>query len=113
MAKYLVFNLSDCEGQNLIDIVNEQSAEQLVSFPTRNGKTLDLIITTSPNQYSNVCSQDSFSDHDIISASLNHHRPPSRQTKRKYFQYSKGDYDAMRKDAKQFSNEKYFNGYQN
>ena len=58
--------LSDCEGQLFIDILNEHSAEQLVSFPTRFDNTLDLLVTTSPNQYSNICAQDSLSDHDII-----------------------------------------------
>ena len=106
-------SLSDCEGQTLIDIVNEQCAEQLVLFPTRNENTLDLIITTSPNQYSNISSQDSFSDHEIISSSLNHHSPPIKQPKRKYFQYSKEDFTSMRKDTNAFSTDKYFNGHQN
>ena len=105
-------SLSDCEGQLLIDILNHHSAEQLVSFPTRNENTLDLLITTSPNQYANVCSQDSISDHEILSANFHYHKPPSKQPKRKYLQYAKGDYESMRQDAKLFTKERYFNGYQ-
>ena len=104
--------LSDCEGQLFIDILNEHSAEQLVSFPTRFDNTLDLLVTTSPNQYSNICAQDSLSDHDILSAYFHYHKPLSKQPKRKYFQYSKGDYDSMRQEANQFTKEKYFNGHQ-
>ena len=83
-----------------------------MSFPTRNENTLDLLITTFPNQYANVCSQDSISDHEILSANFHYHKPPSKQPKRKYLQYAKGDYESMRQDAKLFTKERYFNGYQ-
>ena len=77
--------LAECEGQTLINILNEHCAKQLVSFPTRYENTLDLLISTSPNQFSNICSQDSFSDHEIISADLNYHRTHKKTTKKKIF----------------------------
>jgi hypothetical protein len=43
--------LADSDGQSLIDIMNEASAEQLVLFPTRERNTLDLLITTLPEQF--------------------------------------------------------------
>ena len=91
--------LAECEGQHLINVLNEQGAEQLVSFPTRNENTLDLLISTAPNQFSNICSQDSLSDHEIVSAELNYHRTHRKLPKRKYFQYTKGD-GSLRHDAK-------------
>ena len=53
------------------------------------------------------------SDHDTVAFGLNVTRQVKYQTKRKCILYSKGDSDTMRKEAKVFANEKYFNGLQN
>ena len=112
LNKFSGKSLSDCEGQALINILNDQSAEQLVSFPTRKENTLDLLITTLPNQFTEVCTRDTMSDHDILSAKFNFHKPQVKQPKRKFFQYAKGDYQSIKQDARKFTREKYFNGYQ-
>jgi len=62
--------LADSDGQSLIDIMNEASAEQLVLFPTRERNTLDLLITTLPEQFTDIKSPDSLSDHDIVMGTL-------------------------------------------
>ena len=105
--------LSDFEGQNLVDFMNEYSAEQPVLFRTREENILDLIFSTAPNQFTDVCSYGKFSDHDVISATFRCHLPPVKKPRRTFFKYSKGDYDAMRSEAVNFFTHKYFNGYQN
>ena len=63
-------SLSQTEGQILIDIMNGHGLEQLVSFPTRERNTLDLILTSLPGQFVDIHSQDKLSDHDIVSGTL-------------------------------------------
>ena len=62
--------LSQSEGQILIDIMNDHGLEQMVDFPTREKNTLDLILTTLPDQFKDVHSPDKLSDHDIVSGTL-------------------------------------------
>lgn len=49
----------------------------------------------------------------LIMATLKCEIPYKKQPRRSYFQYSKGDYESMRKETLDFANEKYFNGHQN
>ena len=46
--------LSRIEGQILVDIINDHGFDQLVHFPTRERNTLDLIITSLPNQFVDI-----------------------------------------------------------
>ena len=103
--------LSDSDGQGLFDIINEASAEQLVDFSTRGDNLLDLIITTFPGLYISVDSLDRPSDHDVLRATLKRSHSRKKTPKRQYYQYPKGNYEAMRTDAKAFTNDTYFNGY--
>ena len=103
--------LSQSEGQILIDIMNDHGLEQMVHFPTREKKTLDLILTTLPGQFQDVHSPDKLSDHDIVSGTLKIFIPPIKKPRRKVYLYQKGDYESMRKDTLEFAKEKYFNGH--
>ena len=38
----------------LIDITNDNGLEQLVCFPTREKSTLDLILTSLPDQFQDI-----------------------------------------------------------
>ena len=60
---------------------------------------------------------DKLSDHDVGAGTLKVVIPPhkkkkkKKKTRRKVYLYQKGNYESMRKDAVNFANEKYFNGY--
>ena len=103
--------LSQSEGQILIGIMNDHGSEQMVHFPTREKNTQDLILTTLPGQFQNVHSSDKLSDHDIVSGTLKIFIPPIQKSRRKVYLYQKRDYESMRKDALEFSKEKYFIGH--
>ena len=77
--------LSQSEGQILLDIMNEHGQEQMVSFPTRDENTLDLIITSLPGQFEDVYSPDKLSNHDIVSGSLKIYIPPARKPRIKVY----------------------------
>ena len=70
--------LSRIEGQILVDIINDHGFDQLFHFPTRERNTLDLIITSLPNQFVDIHSPDCLSDHDIVSGTLKIVIPPLR-----------------------------------
>ena len=103
--------LSRIEGQILVDIINDHGFDQLVHFPTRERNTLDLIITSLPNQFVDIHSPDCLSDHDIVSGTLKIVIPPIKKPRRKVYRYQKGDYESMRAETLKFAKEKYFNGY--
>ena len=104
-------SLVDSDGQSLIDIMSEASAEQLVLFPTRERNTLDLLITILPGQFTDIKSPDSLSDHDIVMGTLKCKAPRKTRPTRAYYQYSKGNYNQMREDTHNFTKDKYFNGH--
>ena len=54
----------------LIDIMNDHGLEQMVHFSSREKNTLDLILTTLPDQFQDVHSPDKLSDPNIVSGSL-------------------------------------------
>ena len=95
----------------MIDITNDHGLEQMVHFLTREKNTLDLILTTLPDQFKDVHSPDKLSDHDIVSGTLKIFIPPIKKPRRKVYLYQKGDYESMRKDTLEFAKEKYFNGH--
>ena len=95
----------------LVDIINDHGFDQLVHFPTRERNTLDLIITSLPNQFVDIHSPDCLSDHDIVSGTLKIVIPPIKKPRRKVYRYQKGDYESMRAETLKFAKEKYFNGY--
>ena len=103
--------LSGIEGQILVDIINDHGFDQLVRFPTRERYTLDLIITSLPNQFVDIHSPNCLSDHDIVSGTLKIVVPPIKKHRRKVYRYQKGDYKSMRADTLKIAKEKYFNGY--
>ena len=103
--------LSRIKGQILVDIITDHGLDQLVHFPTRERNTLDLIITSLPNQFVDIHSPDCLSDHDIVSGTLKIVIPPIKKPRRKVYRYQKGDYESMRAETLKFAKEKYFNGY--
>ena len=75
--------LSQSEGQVLVDIMNDHVLEQLVNFPTREGNTLDLILTSLLGQFQEVHSPDKLSDHDIVAGTLKVFVPPKKKKPRR------------------------------
>ena len=90
--------------------LNDHGFDQLVHFPTRERNTLDLIITSLPNQFVDIHSPDCLSDHDV-SGMLKIVIPHIKKPRRKVYRYQKGDYESMRAETLKFAKEKYFNGY--
>ena len=91
--------------------MNEHGLEQLEHFPTREMNTLDLILTSLPNQLLVINSPDKLSDHDAIAGTLKVSIHSIKKPWGKVYQYQKGDYESMRKGVFRFSKENYFSGH--
>jgi len=98
-------SLSD--GGNLIDILNDYYLHQLVSSPTRFGKTtsslLDLVMSSHPASITNLAVGREMSDHCLVEFNLLLSPLISHDVPRKVFQYNRGNYDQLRSDIRLFA----------
>merc|ERR1711911_162159 len=58
------------EGKALLNMMDDHSLNQIVHMPTRDTNTLDLIITSTPDEFYNVYSPYKFSDHSAIQCTM-------------------------------------------
>ena len=91
-------------------IMNNHELEQLINFPTREGNTLDSIMTSLPAQFVEIHFPFRLID-DIVSGTLKVVIPPLRNLGGRVYRYQKGDFESMRTESLKFAKEKYFNGY--
>ena len=77
--------LGQSEGLKLIDITRDQ----LITFPTSEDKTLDLIFTNTPGLANNCHLPDKFSDHSAVACTLNTSIPFKRKPRRKVYLFNK------------------------
>ena len=92
-------------SQTFLNITSDNSFEQLVDFPTRKNKTLDLILTSHPS-YKHRCKpmpSIGNSDHDIVlyDTSIKAYRP--KPARRQISLWKKADPSEIRKDLATFS----------
>ena len=94
--------LCNSDGLQLIDITRDHYMDQLVTFPTRGDKSLDLIFTNCPGLANNCYSPDKLSDHAAVACTLNVSVPFKRKPRRKVYLFNKGDYTSLRNDLHKF-----------
>ena len=73
--------------------------------------TLDLLLTSLPDQFQDIHSPDKLCDHDIVAITLKVVIPPIRKPRWKVYLYQKGVYESMKKDTFEFAKKKCFNGF--
>ncbi|KAL8618296.1 hypothetical protein ACOMHN_061141 [Nucella lapillus] len=92
-------------NQTLLNFVADSNMEQQVDFPTRQKKTLDLILTTHPSLKTRCKALPSVgnSDHDVVlyDTSLRPFRP--KPPKRKILLWKKANVHAIRKDMEEYA----------
>ena len=87
------------EGQKFMELTEDQFLTQHIKEPTRGNNILDLILSTNPNQITNVKVGEKFgtSDHNIIEFEIKTKDSPS-VWKSKYRDYRKADYSKIKED---------------
>ena len=89
-------------GLILIDIMQDHYLDQLITFPTREDKILDLIFTNTPGLANNCHLPDKFSDHSAVACTLNTSIPFMQKPRRKVYLFNRGDYDSLRSELQEF-----------
>jgi len=93
------------QHDQLIDILNGNSLEQIVDKPTRGNRTIDLILTNIPSKINKVETMPAIgnADHDIVftecSLSLKQQIKPRRKT----YQYKKANWENIKSDINKLS----------
>ena len=99
---------SDREGGVLINLLDDFHLQQMISTPTRFSHTtsslLDLVISSHPALVTDCTVGREFSDHCLLNFCISKRFPSSECRSRKIYLYSKGNYQGIRCDMKQFNN---------
>ncbi len=92
--------LGNCEDM-FLRCIQENFLHQMVTLPTRDKYINDLLLTTDESLVHNVEVYNHFgnSDHKVIEAEIQLHRPTMATTPRKVFMYSRGNYISMQQEA--------------
>ena len=81
--------------EKLNNIIDDSGMQQMITKPTRNNNTLDLIITNYPSRISNPDTIPGISDHHIATVSVNVLPLRRQQTPRQIPQYGKANWSEM------------------
>ena len=90
--------------QNFLDSLSDHGLEQLVHKPTREGNTLDLLLTNSPSLVPRVEIVPGISDHAIVFAEVQTQPARVNQSERLVPCYRKADWTGLRTEAQTLSN---------
>ena len=90
------------QHQDLLDLIADHSLTQIVDKPTRNDKTLDLIITNYPSIVDNLETIPPIgeADHDILSLEITVSLRRCKHKPRQILKYSKANWDNIKQDLK-------------
>ena len=99
------------DGEEFVRCVQEGFLTQYVDKPTRGEAVLDLVLGNEPGQVSDLSVGEHFgdSDHNSISFTLALERDRIRRT-RKMFNWSKGNYEALRQEIRGIDWKEVFSG---
>ena len=97
----------------LIDAMNDHSLEQTGAFPYPGEKYIGFNSHFSSWSVSGkYIPRTKLSDHDVISGTLKISYPPQKENLvGRCFRTKRENFELMRKDASDFTKDKYFNGY--
>ncbi len=95
---------ASCE--KLLNVLGEHHLDQMQRDATREDKTLDLFCTNKPSLVKACNTIPGLSDHEIVLSDCNLVPLSYKKPQRQIFQFSKADWDSIRKDALDFQ-EKY------
>ena len=86
--------------EQLLDIMNDHSLEQMVPKPTRGDRTLDIIFTNSPGSVTKVETMPPIgnADYDIVYAEFSLALKRKKKPTRKIYKYNKANWVNMKND---------------
>jgi len=81
-----------------LEILQDHGLQQLVTFPTRESNTLDLVSTNRPSSVLNIHSSTGISDHDIICFEVATKVQSTKQIPRSIYMYNKANWNALKEE---------------
>ena len=92
-------------SQAFLDIVSDNSLEQMVDFPTRKDKTLDLLFTSHPSYVEKCKPLTSIgnSDHDIVLLDTSFVFRPPKPLRRMIYLWKSADIQGIQEDLDEYS----------
>ena len=92
-------------SQAFLDIVSDNSLEQMVDFPTRKDKTLDLLFTSHPSYVEKCKSLPPIgnSDHDIVLLDTSFVFLPPKPLRRMIYLWKSADIQGIQEDLDEYS----------
>ena len=91
--------------QALLDLSVDFNLTQVQDKPTRENNLRDLIFTTSPSLIKSTANAPGISDHDIVVVDSDTRPFYAKQRPRKWFAFSRANWDQLRTDIKDISAE--------
>ena len=87
----------------LIDVVNDNSLEQLIQEPTRENHILDLLFCSDPSTITNIQIVPGISDHDAICFQINlSSHLSSQESRHPVYLYHKANINGLKQDIVNF-----------
>jgi len=88
----------------LVDVVNDNSLEQLIQEPTRENHTLDLLFCSDSSITTNIQIVPGISDHDAICFQINlsSHLPTQQESRYPVYLYHKTNINGLKHDIEEF-----------
>ena len=92
-------------SQAFLDMVSDNSLEQMVDFPTRKDKTLDLLFTSHPSYIEKCKPLPSIenSDHDIVLLDASFVSRPLKPPRRNIYLWKSADIQGIQEDLDEYS----------
>ena len=84
--------------EHSLDILHNHGLQQLVTFPTRQVNTLDLVATNKPSTIINIQSSAGVSDHDMVLFEVRSQVKMIEQPSRTIYMYDRANWDALREE---------------
>ena len=87
----------------MLSVVENSDLTQLVTFPTRGGSILDLVLSSHSDLVSNIHSSEGISDHSTVSFDVNLAIKLNKKKPRSVYKFSNTDFNEVRMDATELS----------
>jgi hypothetical protein len=86
------------QHHQLLDIIADHNLHQVTDKPTRNERTLDLLLMNNPSNLNKLCTLPpiGLADHDIVYAEIDAWL--KRETPRKVMKYKEANWNKIKKD---------------
>ena len=81
-----------------LEILQDHGLQQLVTFPTCDFNTLDLVSSNKPSTILNIQSIAGISDHDIVCFEVNAKVDHTRQIPRSIYMYNRANWNALKEE---------------